>query len=300
MSLKQLHLEYLAKIEECLVKYLTPQVKSEVLLEAMQYSSLDGGKRIRPLLTIATGIMYSGDMDCLVKVASAIELIHCYSLIHDDLPAMDDDSLRRGRATCHKRFNEAIAILAGDALQSLAFELLSDSDFILDSNVRLKIINLLAKASGVKGMAGGQAIDLINTGLEIELIQLQQMHQLKTGSLIEASILGGYLCGSEINQIVYDKLYSLSVQLGLLFQIIDDIIDVVGSTEVIGKTAHKDEHNNKATYVTLLGLDKSRDYAKSLYLNIINELNMHDNSDFLKYLVDIVYYGVWNKINFIY
>jgi farnesyl diphosphate synthase len=233
--------------------------------------------------------MYGANEDTLIDVGSAIELIHCYSLIHDDLPAMDNDDLRRGKPTCHKQFTEAMAILSGDALQSLAFELLSADGLSLLPQRKLQIINLIAKASGVDGMAGGQAIDLLSTGMEVTKSSLLQMHILKTGSLIKASVLAGYLCTAQINQDIYDELSLVSLQLGILFQVIDDIIDVTSSTEVLGKTAKKDQNSNKATYVTIMGLKEAYNYAESIYKNIVESLNRRHDPEFLLYLTDLVY-----------
>lgn len=289
MSLENIHLELLAKIESKLSDVLNKTIEAKLLLEAMRYSSLNGGKRIRPLLTIAVGMMCKADLDVLITVGCAIELMHCYSLIHDDLPAMDNDDLRRGKPTCHKQFNEAAAILAGDSLQSLAFELLSENDLTLDASTKLKIVNLVAKASGMVGMAGGQMIDLVSTGTKITKAALERMHTLKTGALIESSVLAGYLCGSGLNQTTYNGLSKISLQLGLLFQVIDDIIDVTGTTDVLGKTAHKDQYTNKATYVTVMGLKEAYAFAETLYVNIIKSLEKYQGSEFLLYLADLVY-----------
>ena len=288
MNHKLIRQEWLNRIEEHLNQVLNKKLSATLLLDAMGYSSLNGGKRIRPLLSYATGQISEACEEVTLDIGCAIELIHCYSLIHDDLPAMDNDDLRRGKPTCHKKFNEAIAILAGDALQSLAFEILSENN-LLPSDKLLKIINLIAKSSGVEGMAGGQAIDLANTNVIINQSKLQEMHSLKTGKLIQASILSGYLCGENYNQSIYDNLVLIASKLGLLFQIVDDIIDVTGSTEVLGKTAHKDENNHKSTYVTILGLYDAKQYAKTLYLDIMNELEKYSGAEFLIYLADLVY-----------
>ncbi len=268
MRPESLHKQLLTNVEIAIDKALADNNNLTILIDAMRYSSLNGGKRIRPLLTIAVGLIFEANLDSLVKVSTAVEFIHCYSLIHDDLPAMDNDDLRRGQATCHVKYNEATAILAGDALQSLAFELLSNDALDLTSNTKLKIINLLAKSSGVEGMAGGQALDLLNTGKIITQVQLQQMHNMKTGALIKCAVLSGYLASNQFSESTYNKLEDFAIKLGLLFQIIDDIIDVTSDTSNLGKTAHKDTTNHKATYVTILGLENSQKYAKTLYLEI--------------------------------
>jgi len=203
---------------------------------------------------------------------------------------MDNDDLRRGKPTCHKKYNEAIAILAGDALQSLAFETLSSTDLNITQTAKLKIINQLAKSSGLSGMAGGQALDLINTGLAITQQQLQQMHIMKTGALINTSIISGYLANNSFDITLYQKLSDTATKLGLLFQVIDDIIDITSNTQILGKTAHKDLDNNKATYVTILGIEKSNQYANMLYSEIKNSLTKYTNADFLLYLIDLIYF----------
>ncbi|MCE2705768.1 MAG: polyprenyl synthetase family protein [Proteobacteria bacterium] len=291
MTHEVLQKKLVTAIEKKLADLIANQPQLSLLLsEAMHYSCLNGGKRIRPLLTIATGMMYNIPEEISVSVGCAIELIHCYSLIHDDLPAMDNDDLRRGKPTCHKKYNEAIAILAGDALQSLAFETLSSTDLNITQTAKLKIINQLAKSSGLSGMAGGQALDLINTGLAITQQQLQQMHIMKTGALINTSIISGYLANNSFDITLYQKLSDTATKLGLLFQVIDDIIDITSNTQILGKTAHKDLDNNKATYVTILGIEKSNQYANMLYSEIKNSLTKYTNADFLLYLIDLIYF----------
>ena len=283
------HTQLMARIQQSLTDILNNNSKAIQLISAMQYSTLNGGKRIRPMLTIAAGIMFGAREDTLTIVGIAIELIHCYSLIHDDLPAMDNDDLRRGKPTCHKQYNEATAILAGDALQCLAFETLSKPNLVLDNEIKLQIINMLALASGRDGMVGGQTIDLANTGRLIDQTELQQMHEMKTGALIKNSLLAGYLCSNNFNQSTYNDLANIATKLGLLFQIIDDIIDVTGNTATLGKTAQKDLLNHKATYVTIMGLDASQQYANTLYGEIINSIQQYNNANFLLYLIDIVF-----------
>ena len=276
-------------IENRLDLFLAQNTQSDLLMEAMRYSSLNGGKRIRPLLTIATGKLNNADFNTLLSVAVAIELIHCYSLIHDDLPAMDNDDLRRGRPTCHKKYNEAIAILAGDALQSQAFAILSDDNLNLPLRTKMKIIQIVSHNAGVNGMVGGQAIDLASTGASIPLEELQQMHLKKTGALIKAAILSGYLVGNDYNKSTYQALSNIADNLGLLFQITDDILDLTTDTSVLGKTANKDLDKNKATYVNLLGIDKSRELTLDLYQDTLTILGNIPKSEELSKLTNFIY-----------
>lgn len=290
-SLNYTEEELLDKIETQLASFLTTTLTQEnnTLLEAMCYSTLNGGKRIRPLLTIAGGLISGANLDTLIYVGSAIELIHCFSLIHDDLPIMDNDDYRRGRLSCHKKYSEAIALLAGDALQTLAFEKLSEQSFKLNVELKIKIINLIARAVGFNGMAGGQALDLINTGCTLNLNQLQDMHLMKTGELIKSAVLSGYYCGATFDQSMYNKLEAFCDGLGLLFQITDDILDYTSDTLTLGKTAMKDTNQNKATYVTHLGIDMAQKFALEIYLRLLKEISNFDNHDYLKYLTEIVY-----------
>lgn len=280
----------LFKIESQLKLILNPdQNDLSVLWEAMQYSVLAGGKRIRSLLTIAAGKLSKANDSNLLILGAAIELIHCYSLIHDDLPAMDNDDLRRGLPTCHKKYNEAVAILAGDALQALAFAVLSDDNFNIFADKKLKIINMLANYIGVNGMAGGQNIDLLSGGASLNLAQLQKMHNMKTGCLIKGSILSGYLCGGEFDADIYQKLSLIADKVGLLFQVVDDILDVTSSTEELGKTANKDFLQQKATYVSILGMDNAQKAADELHQQIILCLEEIPLSSDLMELTDSIY-----------
>ena len=225
------------------------------LAEAMAYASLNGGKRIRPLLVYATGTALGADESALDAPAAAIELIHAYSLVHDDLPAMDNDDLRRGKPTVHVAFDEATAILAGDALQALAFELLAAAD--TTPSVTLELLRTLAKAAGMQGMVAGQAIDLAAVGRSIGMEELRRMHGAKTGALIRAAVsMGGLVAGTSAH--TSKALDEYASALGLAFQVRDDILDVEGDPEKIGKTAGKDAANAKPTYPALLGLDRSR------------------------------------------
>lgn len=262
---------------------------SSVLLEAMSYSALALGKRIRAFLTIAGGQLSNANESDLLVLGAAIELIHCYSLIHDDLPAMDNDDLRRGRPTCHKKYNEAIAIIAGDALQALSFAALSGDKFAVTADKKLKIINMLANYIGVNGMAGGQSIDILSGGVDLTLPELQKMHALKTGALIKGSILSGYLCGNEFSHTMYQNLTTIADKIGLLFQIIDDVLDVTSSTEELGKTANKDFLQQKATYVSILGIEKTKNEALKLHQEIVFLLQEIPNSDYLIRITNSIY-----------
>ncbi|WP_404368523.1 polyprenyl synthetase family protein [Marinobacter sp.] len=233
------------------------------LCDAMGYSVLGGGKRIRPALCLGAALAMGQEDRRAVVPACAVELIHAYSLIHDDLPAMDDDHLRRGRATTHIAYDEATAILAGDALQALAFEWLSEAPGVTDS-IRLRMVRELAIASGYLGMVGGQAIDLASVGREVALATLELMHRRKTGALIEASIILGALTAEKVNERRLGHLNSYARALGLAFQVQDDLLDVEGETEVIGKPRGSDAARSKPTYPSLLGIEGSRRHLAGL------------------------------------
>lgn len=243
------------------------------LHQAMRYSVLNGGKRIRPILAYATGESFGAAQNDVDIPASAIELIHAYSLIHDDLPAMDDDDLRRGRPTCHIAHGEAMAILAGDALQALAFRILSNYGENLKADQRIKMINILTLASGSRGMAGGQAIDLDSVGKQITITELENMHIHKTGALIRASINMGALCVNNISKEELTILDHYAKCIGLAFQIQDDILDVESDTEILGKTQGADAAKNKPTYPSLIGLTESKKLAKDMLDQSISSLN---------------------------
>ena len=235
------------------------------LHRAMRYAVLGGGKRIRPVLVYSAGAAVGAEPDTLDGSACAVEFIHAYSLIHDDLPAMDDDDLRHGRPTCHKAFGEALAILAGDALQALAFQVLGqDTAMMSDPAIRLRMVSLLAQAAGSRGMAGGQAIDLAAVGRELSLAELENMHIHKTGALIRASVLLGALSRPEVEPAALERLDRYAKCVGLAFQIRDDILDVIGDTATLGKTQGADRALNKPTYPELLGLDGAREHARAL------------------------------------
>lgn len=230
------------------------------LYEAMEYALLGGGKRVRALLVYAAGDVTEAPQEVLTDIALAIEAIHAYSLVHDDLPCMDNDTLRRGKPTCHVQFGEAQALLAGDALQPFAFSILANLGIADEQKVA--IIAELARAAGSAGMCGGQMIDLESVGCKLKIDELQRMHEMKTGALITAAVRMGALAGrAKIEKRVHDELKTYSESLGLAFQVIDDILDVTADTATLGKTAGKDEAEDKPTYVSLLGLDVARKLA---------------------------------------
>ena len=234
------------------------------LHDAMRYATLGGGKRIRPLLAFAAGELTGAAPEKLEVVACAVEMIHAYSLVHDDLPCMDDDVLRRGKATCHVAFDEATALLAGDALQTQAFAVLAAPELGVEPARQLDMLRLLAHASGPLGMAGGQAIDLASVGQALNLPQLEFMHALKTGALIRASVLLGALAGEALPAEQMGRLDHFSRVIGLAFQVVDDVLDCEADSATLGKTAGKDAAHDKPTYVSLLGLAEARRMAREL------------------------------------
>jgi farnesyl diphosphate synthase len=255
------------------------------LHEAMRYTVMGGGKRIRPVLVYASGQALGADSKELDRPACAVELIHAYSLIHDDLPAMDDDDLRRGRPSCHRVYGEATAILAGDALQSLAFQVLSNGLDAVNESTRLRMINTLALASGSRGMAGGQAIDLSATGQTLNIAELEDMHIHKTGALIRAGVVMGALCGSTAEQSNIDKLDHYAKCIGLSFQIRDDILDVEGEAKTLGKNTGMDQANEKSTYPALIGMAAARQRAIELHDEAMESLSgFTDSADPLRWI----------------
>lgn len=244
------------------------------LNEAMRYAVLGGGKRLRPLLVSAAAQLGEADEAAVEQAMAAVELVHVYSLVHDDMPAMDNDSLRRGKPTCHIQYDEATALLVGDALQTLAFDVLSrDSEGGLPAERRLKMLSVLARASGADGMAGGQAVDLANVGKTMTQAELETMHGLKTGALIRAAVrLGGLAC-TDLDDNGLQRLDDCARHLGLAFQVIDDVLDCEADTATLGKTAGKDQEADKPTYVKLLGLNKAREYAEQLVARALAELD---------------------------
>lgn len=249
-------------VEQALSAWVSPDAPAG-LGEAMRYAVLDGGKRLRPLLVLAAAEAVNGNSAIALRAACAVELIHAYSLVHDDLPCMDNDVLRRGKPTVHVAHGEAQALLAGDALQALAFELLTPADPSVDALTQVSLCRLLAVAAGRYGMAGGQAIDLASVGQQLTQAQLQNMHQLKTGALLRASVLMGAACGA-CNVQAQTALADFGAAIGLAFQVVDDILDVSEDAATLGKTAGKDAAANKPTYVSLMGIDAARAYAKDL------------------------------------
>jgi farnesyl diphosphate synthase len=230
----------------------------------MRYATLEGGKRIRPLLAFAAGELASAAHERLEIAAAAVEMIHAYSLVHDDLPCMDDDSLRRGKPTVHVEYDEATAMLVGDALQSLAFQVLCENKLADEPRLQLEMARTLAIAAGSRGMAGGQQIDLESTGKALSVPELEFMHIHKTGALIRAAVLLGSACGSALSTDEKSKLDKFAKSIGLAFQVVDDVLDAEASTATLGKTAGKDSRQGKATYVSALGLPRAKELAQEL------------------------------------
>jgi farnesyl diphosphate synthase len=250
-------------VEEALGGYLPPVgVAPARLHEAMRYTVLGGGKRVRPLLVFAAGGLFGADTEALARAAAAVEMIHAYSLVHDDMPCMDDDALRRGKPTVHVAYDEATALLVGDALQAQAFAVLADGDRPPPRQVAM--LRVLAVAAGSAGMCGGQAIDLDSVGVSLTLEQLERMHQLKTGALLGASVMLGALAGRDVTDAERAALDAYSNAIGLAFQVVDDVLDATADSATLGKTAGKDAAANKPTYVSILGLDESKRLAEEL------------------------------------
>jgi farnesyl diphosphate synthase len=263
------------RIEDLLELCLPPaSTAPSTLHSAMRYSALDGGKRIRALLCYAAAELTDCEPQIADAAACAVELIHANSLVHDDMPCMDDDDLRRGKPSCHKQFDDATALLVGDALQTMAFEVISDAKLYSNSKLtayqQMRLVNLLAKATGSTGMAGGQGIDLASVGKTLSQAELQTMHQMKTGALIQASILLGAI-GANDAQLLAIRNFANAV--GLAFQVVDDILDVEADSDTLGKTAGKDADSNKPTYVSILGLSAAKQHAKTLYQQAISALD---------------------------
>jgi farnesyl diphosphate synthase len=257
--------------------------------DAMRYAVLDGGKRLRPLLVMAGCAAVNGNEQAALRSACAVELIHAYSLVHDDLPCMDNDVLRRGKPTVHVRFGEAQALLAGDALQALAFELLTPDDESVNTQTQARLCRMLAQAAGFQGMAGGQAIDLASVGLALTSGQLHEMHRLKTGALLQASVMMGVACGTSSLQ-AQNALRDYGAAVGLAFQVVDDILDVTADAATLGKTAGKDAAQDKPTFVSLMGLRASRQYAQQLLAQALASLQASglENTHALQALADML------------
>jgi farnesyl diphosphate synthase len=277
-------------MEETLAALLPQSTVAPTRLhQAMRYATLGGGKRVRPMLAFAAGQVSSAERERLKFAGAAVELIHAYSLIHDDLPCMDDDVLRRGKPTCHVEFDEASALLAGDALQALAFQLVSEYRLCDSADAQLRLIGLFAQACGSRGMAGGQAVDLGNVGKTITLPQLEYMHILKTGALIRASVLMGAECGTPLGAGEHGALDRYAKCVGLAFQVVDDILDEEGSTETLGKTSGKDKEQGKPTYVSLMGLEPARKFAGELLADSHAALGPFDHrADRLRELAEFI------------
>ena len=245
------------------------QIAPARLHAAMRYATLEGGKRVRPLLTFAAGEVAQARPERLEVAAAAVELIHAYSLVHDDLPCMDDDVLRRGKPTAHVEYDEATALLVGDALQSLAFQLLAEHPLADDPSAQLEMVKLLAVAAGSRGMAGGQQIDLEAVGKALSVPELESMHIHKTGALIRAAVLLGAACGNGHDAALRERLDQYAKTVGLAFQVVDDLLDHDASTANLGKTAGKDSRQGKPTYVSAMGLARARELARELRHNAL-------------------------------
>jgi geranylgeranyl diphosphate synthase type II len=282
-----------SRVDTALVNLLSsPRPELQRLYAAMRYSLFNGGKRIRPLLAYAACEALGGAPEQANAAACAVELIHAYSLVHDDLPAMDDDDLRRGQPTTHKAFDEACAILAGDGLQTLAFEVLADATHNpLNAELRLSMLSALARAAGPAGMVGGQAIDLGSVGQALDQNALETMHRHKTGALIEASVQLGALASGQADEHALKALHTYARAIGLAFQVQDDILDVESDTATLGKTQGKDQAHDKPTYPALLGLDAAKAYALELRDQALHALRPFDQAaeplrDLARYIVE--------------
>ena len=255
----------------------------------MRYAVLGSGKRVRPLLAFAGGEVSGADLERVVVAGAAVELIHAYSLVHDDLPCMDDDVLRRGKPTCHVEYDEATALLVGDALQSLAFQLLGEYRMADDPSDQLEMVKLLAAASGSRGMAGGQAIDLDSIGKKLSVPELELMHIHKTGALIRASALLGARCGATLDAKALAQLDQFAKLVGLAYQVVDDVLDAEAPTATLGKTAGKDADQNKPTYVSALGIGRSKEFSEELRQEALKALEYFDDRALrLRQLADFI------------
>lgn len=275
---------YRERVNHTLTTVIAKKSGSPLLCEAMQYAALNGGKRLRPVLVYAIGQCFNVPCEQFDLIAAAVECIHCYSLIHDDLPAMDDDNLRRGKPTCHIIFDEATAILAGDALQTLAFELLSQPT-TLPAKTQLNMIHLLAMYSGADGMGAGQSLDLLAEGKNISAAALEKIHQLKTGALIKASVMMGALGASRNDAQTLQTLDRFSQHLGFAFQLQDDLLDAIGDTKNTGKSAKQDIKKHKATFATCFGIAKTQEKINELTQAAIQALqSLKEETAFLQML----------------
>lgn len=258
---------------EALLEKNLPQTSHEIILnQAIRYSVLNGGKRMRSLLALATAEISETPLIAIENIICALEFVHAYSLVHDDMPCMDNDDLRRGKLSCHKKFNESTALLVGDCLQSIAFSYLSAPSPEVNPDNQLKIINIFSNAIGIEGMAKGQALDIANTNKKISLEELKKMHQYKTGALINAACVMTVLASKCYDKNILNIIDSYSKLIGLMFQIQDDILDKEANQEILGKTPGKDEKDNKSTFVSLLGISKSKELAAQYYKDALTTL----------------------------
>ena len=272
------------RVDQAILRYFDDQVSvASGLKTAMHYAATGGGKRVRPLLTYATASLTGKELDQVAGIdacAVALELFHTYSLVHDDLPCMDNDDLRRGRPTVHKAFDEASALLVGDALQTMAFQLISQS--ALNDAQKVQVITSLSMAGGMAGMAGGQAIDLASVGKQLTQNELEQMHRLKTGALLRTAVQIGAIA-IDLNEQEKKSLDVFASALGLAFQVVDDVLDASSDSQTLGKTAGKDAAANKPTFVSLMGLDGAREFARQLHQEALDSLSVWgDNADLLR------------------
>ena len=262
-----------SRIESTLQSVLpAAEIAPQRLHQAMRYAALGGGKRVRPLLAFGAGELSQAESGRVAIAGAAVELIHAYSLVHDDLPCMDDDVLRRGKPTCHVEYDEATALLVGDALQSLAFQLMADYRLADDVATQLEMVKLLAAASGSRGMAGGQQIDLESVGKALSVPELEFMHIHKTGALIRAAALMGARCGNGLNDKEQGQVDLFAKLIGLAFQVVDDVLDAESATATLGKTAGKDAKDNKPTYVSAMGVSRAREFVQELRQQALDAL----------------------------
>ena len=276
-DLKAWSAQRLATVEQALSRWVVDDAPAG-LGDAMRYAVLDGGKRLRPLLVLAASEAVQGNPQAALRAACAAELIHAYSLVHDDMPCMDNDVLRRGKPTVHVKYGQARALLAGDALQALAFEILAPDDDSVAVTIQAQLCRLLARAAGHEGMAGGQAIDLASVGQVLTQDQLRRMHRLKTGALLQGSVMMGAACGAAAPA-AREGLARYGAAIGLAFQVVDDILDVTADSATLGKTAGKDAAGDKPTYVSLLGLDQARAHGQELLGQALSALRASGLAD---------------------
>ncbi|MDF0606097.1 polyprenyl synthetase family protein [Neisseriaceae bacterium TC5R-5] len=292
--LKQPFNEWMEQIQQLMEQTLAQQLPNTAALpqrlhQAMHYATLGGGKRVRPLLVFAAGELVQARPANLAHLAAALEMVHVYSLVHDDLPCMDNDALRRGKPTCHIAFDEATALLVGDALQTQAFQILATPLTDVTPQTQLRMVHTLAHATGHAGMAGGQAIDLASIGHRLSLPELEFMHLLKTGALIRAAVLIGAMAGQTLSQEASEQLDRFAKRIGLAFQVVDDVLDCESDSKTLGKTAGKDAANDKPTYVSLLGLAQAKNFARELRDDAFSALDGFGNSaQRLKELADYI------------